>query len=288
MVEDSRIESYLARLDRWLRDLPVGQRAEIVTAVKAEILTALDKSRSKDVDSVLNHLGMPKAVAERYLGAKGLRSRRSSGKWFKWLAVGTVALFALILILGIKLFWRMTPLGQWGAFQLSQMRIGNMQADQVIGQEDTFLEGREDIVANSVRLLRVPFNTARLTILQTTDQVIHWNCRSRGGEFKPTVEAGVLNFNLDSLNLARCQISIPQGLITEFNGINGEMEIKNPSENMKITLINGKVNIQLDPEQTYDVDVKVKNGLKDFFPRSSKKTAVKLKVNVVNGLVKKD
>lgn len=288
MSEDSRIESYLSRLDRWLRELPVGRRAEIVTEVKAEILSNLEKSRTKDVDSVLNNLGMPKIVAERYLAMKGLRASRNSGKWFKWLAIGTVALFAVILIAGIKLFWRIKPLAEWGNFQLSQMRIGSMQMDRAISQNETTIEGKEDVVVKGIRTLKVPFNTARLTILQTTDKIIHWNCRSVGGELKPTIDAGILNFNLDTLNLARCQISIPQGLVAEFNGINGEMEIRHPSENMKVSLINGKVNIKLDPHQTYDVDVKIKNGLKDFFPRSKDKMAVKLKVDVVNGLVKKE
>jgi len=193
---------------------------------------------------------------------------RTRKRWFKWLAIGTVLLFALIFAGGVLTMRK--------------------QIHQVLSDHDIQTSGEEDLDAGRIQLIKVPFNTAKLEVLVSASKKVSWSCRSVGNAPHPTMEAGVLNFNLDSLNLANCTIAIPLGLAAEFSGVNGHMDVRSPSDTMKISLVNGKVNIKLDPRRVYDVDVKVKNGLSDFFPRSSDKRAVRMRVNVVNGLVKQE
>ena len=57
---------------------------------------------------------------------------------------------------------------------------------------------------------------------------------------------------------------------------------------MNIKVTNGKVNIKSYASKVYDFEINVINGMHDNFPRSQDKTAVKVKVDLVNGVVKKD
>ncbi|NJL25893.1 MAG: hypothetical protein HC902_12485 [Calothrix sp. SM1_5_4] len=66
------------------------------------------------------------------------------------------------------------------------------------------------------------------------------------------------------------------------------MDVKAPAAALDIELNNGKVNIKPDPALAYDFEVRVKNGLQDFFPRSSRGDALKVRVNVTNGMVRKE
>ncbi len=232
---------------------------------------------------------------------KPVRARR--GRVLKWLAIGTVAFFGLIFLSGLTALRYLSPVlsfdeksGRIVALgglieldeELNQMHLGNMQLPRGLQQESTEYSGEQELSPGRVEKIRVPFNTAKLEVTGTNEKAVRWKCRSMGAGPQPTIAAGVLNFNLDGLNLAKCSIAIPLGLVAEFVGINGQLNVKDPSDSMTISLVNGKVNIQLDPTLVYDVDVNVKNGLADFFPRSSDKKAIKLSVDVVNGLVKQD
>lgn len=191
---------------------------------------------------------------------------RRGGKTLSWLAIGTVALFASLFI-GLIHFG--DPLGA--------------------ARETVNVSGEEDLAAADVKLIKVPFNNAKLKIESTLGSKVAWSCHTVGAEaIKGQVVAGVFNLNLEALAAAKCFISIPSGMASEFRGVNGRMDVKTPQNAMRISLVNGKVDISLDPHRAYDFDVKVKNGLQDFFPRSGAKDAVKVQVDVVNGLVKKE
>lgn len=304
MSNELKIEYYLRQLDQYLHALPVGQRAEIITEIKSHIFESLEKTPERGVDLILGDLGTSRTVAERYLLAKGLRptSPPRGGRVLKWLAIGTVALFAFIFIAGLSTIWYFSPLIHvaddhvtllGGLIDVNEalghVKVGNIEIGQAMHDNALNESGDETFDRKLVKLVKIPFNTAKLEIGTSVTDKIEWACETLGGA-RPSSEvvAGVLNFRLDGLNLGKCKISIPKGLASEFKGINGHMEVRSPQDSMKISLINGKVKIKLDPEATYDFDVKVTNGLKDFFPRSGAKEAVKVKVDVVNGLVKKE
>ncbi len=305
MNDELKTEYYLRQLDQYLHALPVSQRAEIITEIKSHIQESLEKDEKRGIESVLNDLGAPRVVAERYLLAKGLRPSVQSrpGRVLKWLAIGTVAVFALIFVGGMWTIWHFSPIihvdeskGHVSLFNglidvneaVGKVKVGDIEINGAMNEDFTNSSGDENVDA-SVKLIKIPFNTAKLEINYSEDESVRWRCKSIGGSGpKAETSAGVMNFSLDALALATCTISLPKGLAAEFKGINGHMEVKSPHEAMKISLVNGKVNIKPDPERTYDFDVKVTNGLKDFFPRSGAKGAVHVKVDVVNGLVKKE
>jgi hypothetical protein len=314
MDKELKIEHYLLQLDRELGALPVSQRAEIITEIKSHIRDSSDLDPQRDLDSILRDLGPAKAVAERYLIAKGVlntanqhvRHGGSGGSWFKWLAIGTVAFFAFIFLSGMAAIWYLSPLikvdearGRVTLFggmidvnkELGQVKVGNITVKDAFDDKNTMQsEGVSELAGHHVKLVRIPFNTAKIEVQTGKSARLTWKCESAHNSAEPKVEitAGVATLNLDSLNLARCLISLPLGMLTEIRGVNGHMDIEKPTASLDIQLSNGKVNVTADPLSTYDFDVNVKNGLQDFFPRSASPDAVKVKISVTNGMVKKE
>jgi len=304
MNKELKIEFYLQQLDRELHTLPVSQRAEIITEIKSHITDSGEKDPARDIDSILQDLGSPRAVAERYLAIKGVPYARPSrrGPLFKWLAIGTVAFFGMIFVSAMMMIWYFSPVIQvdkemgrvvlLGGLidvneKLGQVKVGDLVVNDAI-TDGVIVQG-EEVMSAAVRFLKIPFNTAKLDLSVSTDGRLTWNCRAASNASpEVAVVAGVMTLNLDKLNLAKCSVAIPSGLSTEVRGVNGHMDVNSPAGALDIALDNGKVNIHPDPKRVYDFDVKVKNGLKDFFPRSNDKTALKVKVNVINGLVKKE
>ncbi len=291
MDKDIKIEHYLRQLDRELRGLPVSQRAEIITEIKSR-LANLENPED---------LGSARAVAATYLTAHGVRAPQTR-KWVKRLAIGTVVFFGLIIFAGMSAIWYFSPLvkvdEKHGHISLlgglidvderiGKIKIGDLEVNGNL-HDDVEVKGESDITAQ-VRAIKIPFNTAKLDLATAVGQKISWDCRATSMVAPDlAVAAGVLTLNLDKLNLAKCTVSIPAGLSTEVKGVNGHMDVVSPSGPLSITLDNGKVNIKPDPKKVYDFEVRVKNGLQDFFPRSNAREAVKVKVSVVNGMVKKE
>lgn len=305
MNKELKIEHYLLQLDRELQALPVSQRAEIITEIKSHIVESGEKDPTRDIDRILADLGAPRTVAERYLATKGIAyaAPRRSGRWLKWIAVGTVAFFAMIFFSGMMLIWYFSPLVKvdeekgrvvlLGGLidvneKIGQVKIGDMVVNDAL-KDAVNVQGEENIGDAKIKIVKIPFNTAKLELTSGTDKRLSWDCKSATNvPLNAEVQSGVLTLNLDKLSFAKCAITLPIGLLTQIHGVNGDMVIDRPLDAMEIALDNGKVNIHPAPDKTYDFDVSVKNGLQDFFPRSNDKEAVRVKVNVVNGLVKKE
>lgn len=305
MSKEVRIEHYLLQLDRELQGLPVSQRAEIITEIKSHIYGSLEKDGQRTLESVLSDLGAPRMVAGRYLGTKGVLPKRTnrSARVLKWLAVGTVVFFGAVFILGITLVWYFSPIvkldGERGRVtllgglidvdeNLGQVKIGNVVANEAL-HEGLKVKGEEDLSNQHVERIKIPFNTARIKLKPAADRKLKWECKA-AAHSPPSVDlhAGVLTLNLDVLNFAKCLIFVPAGPAVDIQGVNGQMEVESPQDHLNIAINNGRVKIKPDPSRVYDFEVKVKNGLQDFFPRSNSKEAVRVKVDVVNGLVKKE
>lgn len=309
MNTELKIEYYLSQLDRELQSLTVSERAEIVTEIKSHIRESLASDNPKPVDTILQDLGSARQVAERYLVSKGKPPAppKRTGRMFKWLAIGTVGFFALIFFAGIMAAIYLRPLvhvdkekGRVTLFgglidvneQIGEVRVGDLVVNNDM-KESIRVHGEENIAGKNIHIIKIPFNTASIEVKHGTSNHFAWSCKAASAdqtvpELATEIAAGVMTLNLDKLNLAKCEIELPLGLASQFRGVNGHMKVDFPFSDMDISIDNGKVNIHPDPSKTYDFEVRVKNGLKDFFPRSKEKDAVKMKVSVVNGMVKKE
>jgi hypothetical protein len=150
-------------------------------------------------------------------------------------------------------------------------------------------EGQEDLTGKNVKTIKIPFNTAKLELNASESQHFTWECENLGSSNPPlSVKAGVLTFDLNMVKMARCELGLPEGVKAEIKGINGSLELNEPNTAYDINVTNAKINISQDSSKIYDFEVKVANGTHDNFGRSTDKKALKMKVDVVNGVVQKN
>lgn len=328
MNKELVIEHYLSQLDRELQALPTGQRAEIITEIRSHILDKVAADSTKTIQAVLNDMGTPREVAGRYLEQKGVKPWAPSParNWLKWIAISFAAMVAFVIISTIGTIWYFSPLvevdevagrvkilGGWIDVNENTEEVkigsstirGNISSDdggsiEIFGSdgEDEGMQinvgtagktiGEEDVAQKKVKTIKIPFNTAKLSLMTATGDIFKWDCKGMSAIPKAEIAAGVLTLDLNKANAAKCSLRIPAGVKTEIKGINGKMELKKPAGPMDIAVTNAKVEIDPDSSRVYDFEVKVTNGMHDAFERSEDKGALKVKVNVVNGVVTKE
>lgn len=161
-------------------------------------------------------------------------------------------------------------------------------ADMELSLNASTSEGEEDLAVKKVKTIKIPFNTAKMEIHPTSGTLFKWDCKNLGPTPPMTVTAGVLTFDLDKAKMAKCEFKMPAGMQTEIKGINGALELHKPNSAYDIKMTNAKIEIKPDKARTYDFEVKVANGSSDTFTRSTEKGALKVKVDVVNGVVSRN
>lgn len=118
MTTEPKLEAYLAELDKYLTQIPVSDRADIIIEIKSHVLDAQSKNQTQDIDTILNSMGDAESVAKRYLQERGLQAatpvKTSSMMWLsssiKWLVIGFLGFMGIIVIVVSLLIWRFTPL----------------------------------------------------------------------------------------------------------------------------------------------------------------------------------
>jgi uncharacterized membrane protein len=119
MTTEPKLETYLSELDKYLGQIPVSDRADIIIEIKSHVLQAQEKSPNEDIGLILHSMGEPESVAKRYLQERGLqfslpKQQSSSMMWLpasiKWLVIGFLSFVGIIVIVASLLIWRFTPL----------------------------------------------------------------------------------------------------------------------------------------------------------------------------------
>jgi hypothetical protein len=207
------------------------------------------------------------------------------GKWLKWLGLFAFG-FGVAVALGTGLvMWHFRPLWRLEE-RFGKWRLGSVELDSA---DLVNLSGQQDFGDNKVLRIKIPFHTAKINVTTGSGSRLKWDCQSpTAQDLKAELIGSTLTLNLNALNYARCALILPSGVASEFRGVNGHMEVDSIHAAMDISLTNGRVSLKADSDRVYDFDVNVKNGLQDFFPRSSMGEAIRVRVNVVNGLVNKD
>lgn len=312
MNKDLIIEHYLSQLDRELQALPTGQRAEIITEIRSHILDRTAADPTKNIQTILNDMGAPRDVAARYLEQKGIKPWTPSParNFIKWTAISVAAIFAFMIFATFASIWYFSPLikvdEKEGRVQIlggmidvkdMDMHISTSTHEEGEGQGYSIRltdggsksEGEEDLASKAVHLIRIPFNTAKVEVSSSSEKKFKWECKNTGSNPPPlSVAAGVLTFDLNKVNMAKCDVTVPEAVKLELNGVNGALEVDEPLSDLDIKVTNGKVTIKPDSSKVYDFEVKVLNGSHDNFARSENKQALKVKVDVVNGVVRKE
>lgn len=315
------IENYLAELEKELSALPTGTRAEILTEIRSHILEASENQPNRNIQAILDDFGSASSVARRYYAEKGMTYvAPTRPKWMRRLAYAVVGVFAFFLLSTIFTIWYFSPLIQvdeaagrvriLGGLidvneKLGEVKVGSVHINGVPAEETAWddadteadfslnvsgvseNQGDADLKTEKVTRILIPFNTAKLELIASKDSHFRWSCKNVSNAPPPlTVNAGVMTFDLNAVNLAKCDLHLPEGVKAELKGVNGALDIEKPASDLDINVTNAKINIEPDRSRVYDFEVKVVNGVQDKFGRSSDTKAVKVKVDVVNGVVR--
>lgn len=322
MNKEIIIEHYLSKLERELQALPTGDRAEILTEIRSHIFEASEKHPEREIARILDDMGTPEAVAARYLAQKGVPYKATTSaprRWLRILAAGMAGVFVVCVASVLFAIWYFSPLLKvdeaagrvtllGGLIDVNEpageVKIGSMhvKADMSDDHDSEFsddislnlggatkVSGGEDLQVRKVKTLSIPFNNAKLEVSPSKNSRFEWDCKNLTAGAPPvSVNAGVMTLDLEKVSVAKCSLRIPDGIKTEVRGVNGKIELNKPRSDFDVKVTNGKVDIDPDPSRVYDFEVKVANGVHDHFARSEAKDALKVKVDVINGVVKKE
>ncbi len=302
MAVDMRLESYLMSLDRALGQVPISERADIITEIKSHILTAQEKGQP--LDSVLNSMGQPEIVANKYLLEKGLKPLRPSKRpLLKWFALGTLGTIFFIFCVISLIVWKLSPIvaidshsvkilgglidvndtsmdADWDQFKAS-INVG-------VNGQIRKIEGNRSLVKGEVDSIRIAIVNGKIDITMSTDDKIYWDCKVNAAEdsFYTAMTVGkvfTLDFNKNAFT--KCDVALPKGFPTQVSATNGKLHLNSLQNDIDVNVANGKVDITPDSEIKYHYQLNVKNGKVQDFPSSDDTGAVKVKVNLQNGKI---
>ncbi len=312
MATDLRLESYLHSLDKALGQIPISQRAEIVTEIKSHILAAQESDPSATIDQILASLGQPEIVANRFLLEKGLKpippSRSPVMKWLVIGFLGTVGIFTLFVTVLIFKFSPLIEVNEkngrvkifGGTIDINDFeerdfaywngKKGKFKLKVDASSRSNSIEGAREIDPKAIDKIFIPFSNGKFEITYNSQKKFSWDCRSSEGadSFSMATEQNrVLTLNLKKTKGIKCELSLPEGVAVSISGVNGDLEIENPHGPMDIQLANGRVVIAPDDKKAYNYDLKVLNGKTDSFDSTNAANAIKIRVEIKNGYVQR-
>lgn len=298
---DPKIESYLTRLDRALGPVSVSGRADIVLEIKSHIMDTLERHPEQNVQQVIEALGEPEVVANRYLIERGLKPakppRTPIVKWLMFGFLGTFAIFALTFMIAL---WKFTPLIEVDEKNERVRILGG--AITVDGTHGSFSSGDFEFRGNANRVkgeraidpaqdraIELLFTNGRLEIEGSTDGLLRWSCKTSSlQELLPVSTDGILRFDLSGNGFSRCDVKVPRGVPVKISGSNGRIEVEDVAADLDISLANGRVTFDPEQGQAYVYDVSSRTGRVGNFVSSTDPNAIKIKVRIENGIIEND
>jgi hypothetical protein len=315
MSTDPKLERYLESLAQCLRAIPVSDRAEIVTEIKSHVLDTLERDPSQSLQDVLSSLGEPENVANRFLLERGLKpGKPSKTPVVKWLTVGFLGTFGMILVFIMAVIWTFTPLIQVNEDKGSVRLLGGLiniadskskgkgkgwnldldlksLADLNWGSGDyRKIKGDMSVDPKSHQQLSVDFNNGKLEIERGQEKTLHWECKFKGEGADPKIvsKGKGLSLDLSLFKGSSCELQVPAGLAMDLNGKNGKIEVSQATAALNVGLINGKISFTPDNNTPYTYEVHVDHGSRDDFESSSDRHAVPVKLSLQNGKIEQD
>lgn len=321
MANDMRLESYLNAIDKALGKVSISDKAEIITEVKNHVRQALEKDPQATIESILLALGAPEIVASNHLRARGLRAAPPPrSPIIKWIFIFLLASFAFFIFSGVAVLWWFSPLIEFNeknnrvkifgglididesdfgkdwvwddnGFQGSiDIKVNKNRKDKEKNQKQD-IAGEKLLDKNKIEKVFIPFRNGKIEVYYNTNSVLRWNCKLKQGSdsFSMNTENNkIFTLDLDKSNISICELYLPADIPTVLNGANGDLEILKPLTTLDVQIGNGRVRLKPDPSLDYNYILNVKNGKIDSFDSSIDPKAIKIKIEVKNGVIEKD
>lgn len=298
MGSDPRLEQYLSTLERVLKPLPVSDRAEIVTEIKSHVMSALERDPQARLESVLDALGSPETVANRYLLERGLKPTRPPiSPIVKWMVIGFLGTFGMILLFLSIIALRFSPLltideeNEKVSILGGLIQFDGKNGSAIVG--DFFHNGEKtEAFEGNVRLtagqkISFSFGNGKVTVRKAEDQEFTWRCRTRGAREIPQHRVDSSGVILDAASLAwiDCELFVPSKSEFVVHGTNGKIDFEQPEFHVTANLANGKVDVMPRKEQLYRYQLHVTNGYIDTFTSSDATDAYRIAIQLGNGKI---
>ena len=306
MALPPKLETYLSQLDRALQPIATSDRADIVTEIKSHVLDAIERDGEASLPKILEALGEPEAVANRYLLERGLKpGPPARTPMVKWLTLGFLGTLALSMIFAVVVLWKFSPVvtvdgendrvsilgglvdidGKAGKVKIG----GGMTVGGDIGGGDSRVIAGDRTLDAATKEITLPFRNANIEMEATKEKRLAWECRVRGkGEAgKLTEGGGKLKLDFSAVD-ADCELKVPAGPKVILSAANGDLRIERPQGEVEVKLDNGQVRLEPDPGRRYRYDLKVANGHAEGFESSDARDAIRVAVAVGNGSIEKE
>jgi hypothetical protein len=300
MTTDSRLENYLSRLDKALAKISIGDRADIITEIKSHVLSAQERDPSRDLNQILEALGEPESVANRYLLERGLQpGKPSKTPIVKWLSIGLLGSVAAFVILVIFLVSFFSPLIDVNEKENSVKILGGLihvdgakSSVDLAGTAIRQYEGSLTFGA-ATKSLDVDFSNGEINIYASQNNEFKWNCKVVGGAGEaieagkdgPTQENDRAFFDFSEANSAKCDLWLPANLALNIDGANGQLSINEPRAKVHLQLDNGDVRIQPVKNLEYAYDFRLVNGSVEPYKSSASPNAIQISAELTNGKI---
>lgn len=310
MTHQPQLENYLSALDKALGNIPVGDRSDIITEIKSHILSAQERNPEQSLQSILNSIGEPENVANRYLLERGLKpGRPAKSPMVKWITIGLLGTLGMFLLTFIILIWKFTPLISVDEKAGSVRLLGgviSINSDDIgkgihkgiqgnfrfhSGMSSSSFSGKQKLAEKNIQKIEIPFlNGAFEVDYSDKNSEFHWECKT-GENLKvltPIEKNGILKLDLKTTPGAKCEFTIPTGIALKLHGDNGKVELTRPQAPIDLKIVNGKVAISPDPDLKYHYQMNVSLGKIDSFESSNAKDAIPIQVELTNGLIENE
>ncbi len=280
MKIDPRLENYLSTLDRALAAIPTSDRADIVTELKSHVLSALEREPQPSLDSVLESLGEPETVANRYLLERGLKPAKPPiSSAVKWIVIAFLGTLAIGVMGAVALIFHFSPkirTGENGRARIEildgwidldtegdQIRIGGKAIQDMQSRR---VSGQAEIPAGGGDRLTVQFSNGRLRFETTAGRQLTWECKGGAGKSEERAEIALKSegvartLDLAPLAFSNCRIGVPEKMDLTVRGANGKVEFERPRYSIDAEVANAKLDLEPDPARKYAYDLEVGNG----------------------------
>lgn len=297
MPLDARLENYLATLDRILRPVPASERADIVMEIKSHVLSALERDPQASTESVLAALGEPETVANRYLLERGLKPAKPPiSPVVKWLVLGGLGFFALLVILLVALVAAFSPVVKVSEGEGKVQILGGfIDIDEKAGTfkigDAEFSAGEERHFSGKVTVVpkgkvAVLLSNGRLVFRTAEGRELRWDChgREKDPDIAIAVRDGAQTLDMSALRGASCEIFVPEGAALNAEAKNGRIAFIQPRFDGAAILGNGRVSITPAAGTRYAYDLTVNIGRSDH-PASDADPEFRLRAEVGNGRI---
>ncbi|MEQ1876723.1 MAG: DUF1700 domain-containing protein, partial [Bdellovibrionia bacterium] len=242
----TRLEAYLNVLNKSLGPIPLSDRSDIITEIKSHVLEAMERDPSLSLEKLLQSLGEPESVANKYLLERGLKpSKPPRRPMMQWLVVGAVSTIAMILLFVTFVIWRFTPIIDVNEKEGRVQLLGGLIS---VDEDSSFNFGNGDInfssdarkISGSYTLktpakaeIQIPFTNGKIDLQTSDDNTLSWKCTAYDGASPAAVteKGGRYVLDFSQARGMKCDISIPANTTVSLNGANGKVDIEKPRYN---------------------------------------------------------